>query len=207
MLGQNILVMMGDTVQFAFKTITPDSGGNIVADDAQDTLTVVGSTGISTSNTTGQLYITNDSPNQVQNTFTNIDGVTAGSATQSIDFIGTDGISVTADNTNKNITFGGSSTSGTSGADGAPGAVQLAFKNVQSDNGVAVADSAIDTLGISGGDDISTSVTGDTVTITNDAPNVDQNVFTTFAISAGSNVTASSTTESVSVIGLSLIHI
>ncbi len=67
------------------------------------------------------------------------------------------------------------------------GSSQLIFKNVASDSGTAVADDNNDTLTISGGTGISTAVTGDTLTITNSAP--DQTV----ALTAGSNVTVTGT--------------
>ncbi len=67
------------------------------------------------------------------------------------------------------------------------GSSQLIFKNVASDSGTAVADDNNDTLTISGGTGVSTAVTGDTLTITNSAP--DQTV----ALTAGSNVTVTGT--------------
>ena len=48
------------------------------------------------------------------------------------------------------------------------GSSQNIFKNVASDSGTAVADNNNDTLSIVGGTNISTAVTGDTLTITND---------------------------------------
>ena len=43
---------------------------------------------------------------------------------------------------------------------------QLVFKNVASDSGTAVADTTTDTLTIAGGTNVTTSVSGDTLTIT-----------------------------------------
>lgn len=79
------------------------------------------------------------------------------------------------------------------------GSDQFIFKTVASDSGSAVADSNVDTLTISGGTGISTSVTGDTLTIVNDAPNVDQTVLAGAGLTGGG--TGASITLDVSVAG------
>ena len=59
------------------------------------------------------------------------------------------------------------------------------------------ANSTTDTLSIAGGTSIGTSVSGDTLTITNQAPNVDQNLFNTIAVSGQSDVIADTTTDTL----------
>ena len=60
----------------------------------------------------------------------------------------------------------GNSSAGLTNTD--KGSSQYIFKNVSGDSGTAVADNNDDTLTITGGTNITTSVTGDTLTITND---------------------------------------
>jgi len=57
---------------------------------------------------------------------------------------------------------------------------QLVFKSVASDSGTAVADTTTDTLTISGGSNVSTSVSGDTLTIA--ATDTNTNQLTTFTL-------------------------
>ena len=74
---------------------------------------------------------------------------------------------------------------------------QNVFESIVGDSGSTTADIATDTLTIAGGTGISTAVSGDTLTITNDAPNVDQNLFQTIAVSGQSDVVADSTTDTL----------
>ena len=57
-----------------------------------------------------------------------------------------------------------------------------------------------DTINILGGSGISTAISGDTLTITNDSPNVDQNIWLTMVSDAGS-VAANTTTDQFSILG------
>jgi hypothetical protein len=77
---------------------------------------------------------------------------------------------------------------------------QFLFYNVASDSGTATADSTADTLTLAGGTGISTAVSGDTLTITNDAPNVAYDIFKTIVTDSGSAI-ASGTADSVTVQG------
>lgn len=72
-----------------------------------------------------------------------------------------------------------------------------------------VADSPTDTLTLAAGTGISitTNAGTDTVTVTNTSPNVDQNVFTTVAVSGQSNVVADSTTDTLTLVAGSNITI
>jgi len=96
-----------------------------------------------------------------QNLFETIDGdngtTTANSATDTLTIAGGTNISTTVVGDTLTINYVGDALSGE--------ANQNAFSFVQGDTGIAEADSATDTLTITGGTDISTSVVGDTITI------------------------------------------
>ena len=77
---------------------------------------------------------------------------------------------------------------------------QNLFETIASDSGSTVANSTTDTLTIAGGTGISTSVSGDTLTITNDSPNSDQNIWLTVAADTGSTA-ASTTTDTLTIAG------
>ena len=83
---------------------------------------------------------------------------------------------------------------------GAGAGTQDLFATILSDSGSTTANSAIDTLTVSGGTGISTSIVGDTLTITNSSPNVDQNLFATVSSDSGST-TANTTTDTLTVSG------
>ena len=72
-----------------------------------------------------------------------------------------------------------------------------------------VADSPTDTLTLvaSTGIDITTDANTDTITVTNTSPNVDQNVFTTIAVSGQNNIVADSTTDTLTLVAGSNITI
>jgi len=77
---------------------------------------------------------------------------------------------------------------------------QNLFLNVLSDNGTAVADTTTDTLSILGGTGISTAVVTDVLTITNDSPNVAQNLFETIVVATQANVVADTTTDTLTLV-------
>jgi len=94
------------------------------------------------------------------------------------------------------------------------GSSQNIFKNVASDSGTAVADNNNDTLTIAGGTNVTTSVTGDTLTITSidtntqrgagvglslNGNNIDANVDGTQTVAANSSSTATGRTYNVQV--------
>ena len=87
-------------------------------------------------------------------------------------------------------------------ATGGGGSTQNLFETINADSGSTVASAATDTLTIAGGSNISTSIAGDTVTIsmtgTLGAP--DQNVFTTIGTDNNSK-TANSTSTVINFIG------
>ena len=70
---------------------------------------------------------------------------------------------------------------------------QNAYGVIGSDSGSKTADSATTTINLIGGTGISTSVSGDNLTITNDAPNVTQVVYRTITGDSGTTTAALST--------------
>jgi len=68
-------------------------------------------------------------------------------------------------------------------------------KTYVSDSGSFIADQIDDTMNIVGGTGISTSVATDVLTITNDSPNVDQNIWLTFTGDSGT-INANTTSDS-----------
>jgi plastocyanin len=96
-----------------------------------------------------------------QNIFATVDGdtgtTTANSTTDTLTIAGGANISTSIVGDTVTVAYTGSPNSGEEN--------QFAFSNVQSDSGLAQADSKTDTLTIAGGTNITTAVSGDTVTI------------------------------------------
>ena len=88
------------------------------------------------------------------------------------------------------------------GTGGSGGTTQNLFETVNADTGTTTASAANDTLIIAGGTNISTSISGDTVTIdmTGALGDPDQNVFTTFGADNGTT-TATTTTDTLTFTG------
>ena len=84
------------------------------------------------------------------------------------------------------------------GALGAPD--QNLFSVIGSDSGSKTAGNATTTINIIGGTGISTAVSGENLTVTNDSPNADQNIFATVTGDSGTT-TSNSTTGSLAVSG------
>jgi plastocyanin len=102
----------------------------------------------------------------LQNIFQTVDGdsgtTTANSQTDTLTVAGGTNITTSVVGDTLTINYSGDALSGE--------ANQNAFSNVQSDAGLAAADSKTDTLTIAGGTNITTSVSGDTVTINGTVP-------------------------------------
>lgn len=102
----------------------------------------------------------------LQNIFQTVDGdtgtTTANSQTDTLTIAGGTNITTSIVGDTVTINYAGDALSGE--------ANQNAFSNVQADSGLAEADTTTDTLTISGGTNITTSVTGDTVTINGTVP-------------------------------------
>jgi plastocyanin len=77
---------------------------------------------------------------------------------------------------------------------------QNLFSTIGSDSGSKTANSTTTTVNLIGGTGISTAVSGDNLTITNDSPNTDQNIFATVTGDSGTT-TSNSPTESLAVSG------
>ena len=117
----------------------------------------------------------------LQNIFQQVDGdtgtTTANSTTDTLTIQGGTNITTSIVGDTVTINYSGDALSGE--------ANQNAFSNVQSDSGLAEADSKTDTLTISGGTNISTAVVGDTLTINGTVP--------TFASLSDTDLTGTST--------------
>ena len=113
----------------------------------------------------------------LQNIFQTVDGdsgtTTANSQTDTLTVAGGTNITTSVVGDTLTINYSGDALSGE--------ANQNAFSNVQSDAGLAAADSKTDTLTIAGGTNITTAVSGDTVTINGTVP--------TFASLSDTNLT------------------
>ena len=149
--------------QNLFSEIAVTGGGsNIVADSNTDTLTFTAGTGISinANPTTDTISITNTSPNVNQNLFETFNADTgsyvAAAATDEFNIVGGTGISTSITGSTLTITNTGG---------GGGGGSQNLWLNVAGDSGSTTANTQTDTLTIAGGNDITTSITGDTVTI------------------------------------------
>ena len=80
---------------------------------------------------------------------------------------------------------------------------QNLFATVVGDSGSIVADIVADTLSITGGAGITTSVSGSpaVLVITNDSPNADQNIWLTVAADSGGPVSANTTSDTLTIAG------
>ena len=114
-----------------------------------------------TTNGSGTFTFTTISTGGNQNLFATVDAdtgsTTANSQTDTLTVAGGSNISTSIVGDTLSIAYTGSPNSGEEN--------QNAFSNVQADSGLAQADTKTDTLTIAGGTNITTSVTGDTVTI------------------------------------------
>ena len=114
-----------------------------------------------TTDGSGTFTFTTISAGGNQNVFATVDAdtgtTTANSTTDTLTVAGGANIATSIVGDTVTIAYTGSPNSGEEN--------QNAFSNVQADTGIAAADSKTDTLTIAGGTNISTAVTGDTVTI------------------------------------------
>jgi hypothetical protein len=153
--------------QNLFSEVAVTGGGsNIVADSNTDTLTFTSGTGISinANPTTDTISITNTSPNVNQNLFETFNGDSgsyiAAGATDEFNIVGGTDISTSITGSTLTINY--------TGGGGGGGGSQNLFATVAGDSGSTTANTQTDTLTIAGGSGITTSITGDTVTIASD---------------------------------------
>ena len=76
---------------------------------------------------------------------------------------------------------------------------QNLFATMSAETGTTTADTATDTFNIVGSG-VSTTIVGDTLTITNTSPNEDQNIFAEFTVAGQSTIGAESTLDSIELI-------
>jgi hypothetical protein len=173
-----------------------DDASNTVANTVADELTVAGGIGISTAIVNDILTITNDSPNTNQNLWSAIacpagtnpvpDGIA-----DTLTFAVGSGLSITGDLNTDTITFSNTD----------PNVNQnLWLKFIADGPSETSANSITDEFTLTGGSNITTAIVGDILTITNDAPNVDQNLWKTFIADTGT-VDANTTTDSFTLTG------
>jgi hypothetical protein len=175
----------------SFTTIAVSGQSNVVADQTNDSLTLVAGTGITltTNATTDAITITGTS---VTNTFSTItvagqSDIVADSASDTLTIAAGSGITLTTNSTTDTLTITGTAVSNTFTTIAVSG---------QSD---VVADSASDTLTIAAGSGITltTNSTTDTLTITGTAVS---NTFTTIAVSGQSDVVADSASDTITLV-------
>ena len=180
---------------------------NVVADSTNDTLTLVAGAGIvltpNASNDTIQIDSSIENQNLFQTIGSNSGSVTASSITDTLNVVGGSSISTSITGNTLTINYTGN-----------VGGEANNFENVAvgtpSSNVQLIADDPNDTLFIAGGTGISITATGtgtgpggaiDQMTITNSAPNVDQNIFYRVADDSDTTITASSITDTLNIVG------
>ena len=172
---------------------SPDDDEVITPNSATTTLNFVGGGGIlfAMNNTSKSVTVTNTSPNVDQNIFNTVrvageTDVTTASVNGVLTLVAGTGVTLTTDNTAKSVTI-------TSQAQ------QDLFSTVSSDAGTYTAATPTETLTVAGGTGISTSMSNGTLTVTNNLPNVDQNLFSTVAVAGQTSITASNSTDTLTV--------
>lgn len=168
--------------QNIFYRVADDAGNTITAASVTDTLDIVGGTDISTTVVDGELQIAYTGANNNFNVADNYayktfaitpsgGSTTASSNVDTLNFQGGTGITMTASNDLITIT------------NSQPNVDQNIFQNVLAGGVTITADTATDTLAFAAGTGITITgdASGDQVTITNSAPNVDQNLFSSVA--------------------------
>ena len=174
---------------------SPDDDTTITANSASTTLNFVSGGGVSfgMNDTSKSVTLTNTSPNVDQNIFNTVrvsgqTDVTTASVNGVLTFVAGTNTTLTTDNTGKSVTINSS------------GSTQNLFSTIGADTGSTTANSATDTLTVTGGTGITTAITGDTLTVTNSSPNADQNLFSSVAVAGQSPITATGTTDSLTLV-------
>jgi len=174
---------------------SPDDDTTIQANSDSTTLNFVSGGGVSfgMNNTSKSITVTNTSPNVDQNIFNTVrvagqTDVTTTSTNGVLTFVAGTNTTLTTDNTGKSVTINSS------------GSTQNLINTVTADSGTFTPDNATDSFNVNGGTGITTSITGDVLTVTNDSPNVDQNLFANIAVSGQSTITAETTTDTLNLV-------
>ena len=180
---------------------------DVVADSGNDTLTLVAGQGIVLTPNASNDTIQIDNSVLEQNLFRTIGSnsgqVSASTPTDTLNVVG--GSSISTQITGNTLTI---NYTGNVGGEANNFEIVAVGTPVSSVN--LIADNPNDTLYIGGGAGISVTATGtgtgpggaiDQVTITNSAPNVDQNIFYRVADDAAATITASSVTDTLNIVG------
>jgi hypothetical protein len=172
---------------------SPDDDEVITPNSATTALNFISGGGVSfaMNNTSKSVTVTNTSPNVDQNIFNTVrvsgqTDVTTASVNGVLTLVAGTGVTLTTDNTAKSVTITSQSQ-------------QNLFSTVASDAGNYTATTPTETLTVAGGTGISTSMSNGTLTLTNDSPNVDQNLFSTVAVAGQTSITASNSTDTLTV--------
>lgn len=168
--------------QNIFYNVADDAGNTITAASVTDTLDIVGGTDIATAVVNGELQISYTGANNNFNVEDNYayktfaitpsgGSTTANSNVDTLNFQAGTGVTMTASNDLITIT------------NSQPNVDQNIFQNVLAGGVTITADTTTDTLAFAAGTGITITgdAAGDQVTITNSAPNVDQNLFGSIA--------------------------
>ena len=174
-----------------FKNISVQGQSDVVADAVDDTLTIVGGTGITvtTDASTDSVTFANDSLAFKSVAVTGSDTIVADDIADTITFTAGSGISLTGDSSTDTITI--AATGGGSGA-------SVAFKTITvSGQTDVVADAADDTLTLAAGNGmtITTAAASDTVTFTADV----QNAFKTIASTGQTSLVADDAEDTLNI--------
>ena len=185
---------------------TPVSSVNLIADNPNDTLYIGGGAGISVTATgtgTGpggaidQVIITNSAPNVDQNIFYRVADdaaatITASSVTDTLNIVGGTDITTAVVNGELQISYTGANNNFNV-------ADNYAYKTfaITPSGGSTTASSNVDTLNFQAGAGITMSASNDLITVTNSAPNVDQNIFQN-VLAGGVTITADTTADTLS---------
>ena len=193
-------VTIGSSITALFTSVDGDTGTK-TATGLTDTLKIVGGAEISTAvNVSGELVVdytgaglaTADNFAYKTITITTGGGVQASSNVDTLNIAPGTGLAITGNAATDTISF----------VNTAPNVDQNIFQNVLAGGQTITADTPTDTLAFVAGTGISVlgNATSDEITITNSAPNVDQNLFGSIAVSGQASVTADSTATALSLL-------
>ena len=181
---------------YAYKTFAVSTGGSTTASSSVDTLTFQPDSGISITAFNDTITITNTSPNVDQNIFyTFVAGgqnIQPDSTSDSLHFLTGNGISIGGNPTNDSITI----------TNTAPNVDQNLFGSIAVAGQTSITPNSTNTaLEFVPGSGVSLTLnnTNKTITVNNTLPNVDQNIFSTVAVSGQTDILASSINDTLTV--------